>query len=73
MYSDAHVTTEITTGCGPYQILNTIGGLDQPSCVPVAVLRSTYHRSPGENDYPDMKNTDVTNYLVETSRRKYRH
>ena len=39
-YSDAHMTNEILEGWGPYQVLNTIGAVYQPACVPVLCLRT---------------------------------
>jgi hypothetical protein len=62
LYSDAHVTAEITEGWGPYQALNTIGVAYQQACVPVLVLRTAYHLAPGDDQIPDMENTDTTSY-----------
>src|SRR6266852_5855635 len=62
LYSDAHVTAEIAEGWGPYQALNTIGVAYQPACVPVLVLRTVYHLVPGDNQIPDMENTDTSSY-----------
>lgn len=62
LYSDAHVTADITEGCGPYQAINTIGAAYQPGCVPVLVLRTTYHRAPNDKLGPDMEKSNTASY-----------
>lgn len=60
LYSDAHMTGEVTDGWGPYQALNTIGAPYHSKCLPVLVLRTTYHYE--GNQTPDMDKTDTSSY-----------
>lgn len=43
VYSDTVITGEVTSGCGPYQFINTISGMGPGGCQPRLVLRSSAH------------------------------
>lgn len=59
LFTDAHLTGELTEGFGPYEVLNTIAGPGYHECVPSAVLRL---RIFGPHETPSFENTDTANY-----------
>lgn len=61
MFTDAHITGQISEGCGPYQLLNTVPLFKQETIVPSIILRVAEHL---ENDppTPEMDKTDTARY-----------
>lgn len=43
LYSDTSVSGEVTEGWGPYKVFNTISAAHGPACLPVLVLRASWH------------------------------
>ncbi len=59
LFSDAHLTGELGTDLGPYQVFNTIAGASHRDGVPSAVLRAAWHLP---QDAPKMEQTNTTRY-----------
>jgi hypothetical protein len=61
LFTDAHIIGEITTGCGPYQIFNTVPMTKRDALTPSIVLRAEYH---GEYQHDDSQyeKTDIQWY-----------
>jgi hypothetical protein len=59
LYSDARITGEITTGLGPYEVLNCVAEVERDPMRPPLVLRAEYRV---HSSYADMSETDESRY-----------
>lgn len=59
LYSDAHVTGEVLSDIGPYQLFNLLPAYSRKVVKPVIALRCSYHI---DRELPDMSKTDAGRY-----------
>jgi hypothetical protein len=62
LFTDAHITGEITKDCGPYQFLNTVPGWFDDGRLTTPIVVRVDEALSSEDDLPRMDSTDDARY-----------